>query len=755
MDNLNSEDAKVPQHEQTKMNIEEEDSSSKTRKHPERRRTAEVSQQSSAASSMFTHHDLEIIHRLEEEYDRAVEEREVHYAARYHSVRQSACFSVGFMIVFILLGTIFFLKQTDWGIQDSLLFSIYTITTVGWGHLDTPETPTFQLYVIMFIFVGVATLTIMVAQVYQWIALEAGRAQHSRDNHDRHFYRRHRKNRIRNNLPGVWNSGASADGANSSAARENNHASSQTHSADTSDVSSEPTGHDLVWEATVSYKALMLERLWTYLDRIRYFLRENEYGRSISVLIPFTFLILLGAMVIGPLEGWGPIESIYFACVSLTTVGYGDYYPTQTASVWFTILWLPFSVGFMSLFLANVAAFYIRLSDQNISRIERHLRKRVVRAKQKAAQEREAARQRAMRGQQLSDTSSVGNRNPDNSSSPNGSAMSQGDNDDALNGSLSPGQRLSHTVNRRIRGFATLPESDEEEPAIAADGGRISQQHLFGTPEDDPSLRKGPNRREQILLNSQQRIPSTMRIRKTRPNENGKTGSDTDVEADRQSPTSGMTTMKAIVDRVKENLRQPRGKSVHRHTESDHATAAAMSYLNLRSNDTMHQHSRTVRKPSLGLRALVQERFAEIIAIDIAGYQSQIEIHDQTLTMTIDILQQVCDKWKIPRRARRAFRSVAFESLCFVGEHGLITRGADALMELTPLEFHRLFAPLLAALGDAETMEHWLDDTEVLAEVDLKGNGCVQVELDSREVLTVLGDSSGKRGNDSSDDELL
>ena len=51
--------------------------------------------------------------------------------------------------------------------------------------------------------------------------------------------------------------------------------------------------------------------------------------------------------------------------------------------------------------------------------------------------------------------------------------------------------------------------------------------------------------------------------------------------------------------------------------------------------------------------------------------------------------------------------------------HGLITRGADALYDLSPFEFSGLFSPLLAALGDAETMEGWLASTQILAEVDL------------------------------------
>jgi hypothetical protein len=129
------------------------------------------------------------------------------------------------------------------------------------------------------------------------------------------------------------------------------------------------------------------------------------------------------------------------------------------------------------------------------------------------------------------------------------------------------------------------------------------------------------------------------------------------------------------------------------------------------------------RKPSFALRVLVQERLAEIIAVEIAGYQTQVDIKDNTMSVTIDRLTVALDKWFIPRRARKSFRAVAFEALYFVGERGLITRGADSLYDLTPFEFHSLFAPILAAMGDADTMEGWLDTTNVLAEVDLKKDG--------------------------------
>jgi hypothetical protein len=113
--------------------------------------------------SKLSTEDIEICQRLDDEYERALEEREIGYNARYASVRQSAFLSVFFMCTYLCLGTLFFMRQAAWTIPDSLLFSIYTITTVGYGTLGgaMPTTPGFQSYTIFYILVGIAALTIM------------------------------------------------------------------------------------------------------------------------------------------------------------------------------------------------------------------------------------------------------------------------------------------------------------------------------------------------------------------------------------------------------------------------------------------------------------------------------------------------------------------------------------------------------------------------------------------------------------------
>lgn len=203
-----------------------------------------------------------------------------------------------------------------------------------------------------------------------------------------------------------------------------------------------------------------------------------------------------------------------------------------------------------------------------------------------------------------------------------------------------------------------------------------------------------------------------------------------------------MTTMRAVLRAVKFNVKDELseksgggsggcdgGDSVSKVFLGD--DRPEKQFMSIQSVGTMrdgplapiHRGKSFKTKPSFALRVLVQERMAEIIATDIAGFQSHVEIKENTLSVTIDTLKSTADKWLIPRRARKAFRAVAFHALSFVGEHGLITRGADALYDLTPLEFHELFGPLLAAMGDADTMAGWLASTKILADVDLRRDG--------------------------------
>jgi hypothetical protein len=721
-----------------------------------------------ASTVLLSEADIEICQRLDQEYELALEERDVAYMARYQSVRQSALLSVVFMGLFLTLANVFFLQQTDWNVTDSVFFSVYTITTVGYGHLQAPETPAFQIYTIFFLLTGISLLTIMVAQVYQCLALEASRAQHSRDS--RLFADTLMRPSHHGPPPPAGPSSLSAPavtappessssqpadqdatvqsqlsaetppahlgvGEASAESRREPSAAPVGAAAAASSRSLSGSGHPLASSPPAAMEFVYpdshwVDWVWYVFDKSRHFFYETEFGRSISVLFPFLGLILIGATVIGSIEGWTVVESLYFAVVSLTTTGFGNYFPTRTASVVFCILWLPFSVGFMSLFLANVAAFYIRLSDRNIERMERRLRRQVARAKAEAERELDDARRRALRGQELRHVVEA----------PTGD-----DNDDGGGGGGNLESSRAARANKR-RGFDTVPTDDthdgdddeesssnREESTYELDAERGTGGHNSLAPSHRPARNNGSralfgsrnsprNRREVIIRNcrkawrfSRGYRPQRHRSRAGNSSSASSAGSVSSDDSLTRPQHATMATMRDVLRTVRRQMAEGGGFR---------GAGPESEFLSIRSSRMVRNRLETdsgpLLKPSFALRSLVQERLSEIIALEVAGYSSSIEIHDNTLTVTIDSLRQTADKWLIPRRARKAFRAVCFEALFFVGEHGLIVRGADALFDLTPIEFHGLFAPLLAAMGDAETMESWLASTQVLAEVDLK-----------------------------------
>jgi hypothetical protein len=132
-----------------------------------------------------------------------------------------------------------------------------------------------------------------VAQVYQCIALEASRAQHSRD--------RTEMERRGLDILNISRQGGSSHG-------------------DGTDNSTE----EIIQQEFQNMPGAV-DQAFRYYEKSRKFFRDTELGRSVSFLFPFAGLILIGAIIVGPIEGWTLLESIYFSVVSLTTVGFGDY----------------------------------------------------------------------------------------------------------------------------------------------------------------------------------------------------------------------------------------------------------------------------------------------------------------------------------------------------------------------------------------------------------------------------------------------
>ena len=73
-----------------------------------------------------------------------------------------------------------------------------------------------------------------------------------------------------------------------------------------------------------------------------------------ATLFLFVGLLVTGTIVYSILEGWSPLDSLYFSVVTLATVGYGDLHPVTDLGKAFTIVYILTGVGVLVVFASRV-----------------------------------------------------------------------------------------------------------------------------------------------------------------------------------------------------------------------------------------------------------------------------------------------------------------------------------------------------------------------------------------------------------------
>jgi voltage-gated potassium channel len=73
------------------------------------------------------------------------------------------------------------------------------------------------------------------------------------------------------------------------------------------------------------------------------------------ILASAATLLAVGTVVYSFLEGWSPLDSLYFSVVTLATVGYGDLHPTTDAAKVFTIGYILAGIGIVATFASEIA----------------------------------------------------------------------------------------------------------------------------------------------------------------------------------------------------------------------------------------------------------------------------------------------------------------------------------------------------------------------------------------------------------------
>jgi len=92
--------------------------------------------------------------------------------------------------------------------------------------------------------------------------------------------------------------------------------------------------------------------------------RVNTVRRQIFVLWCLLVVFLFGgAFVYSCLEPWTYLQSLYFCFVTLSTVGFGDFLPSSTASRAFSILYMIFGLGVCASIIALLTGLVAESHD--------------------------------------------------------------------------------------------------------------------------------------------------------------------------------------------------------------------------------------------------------------------------------------------------------------------------------------------------------------------------------------------------------
>ncbi|MEX1296099.1 MAG: potassium channel family protein [Candidatus Limnocylindrales bacterium] len=109
---------------------------------------------------------------------------------------------------------------------------------------------------------------------------------------------------------------------------------------------------------------------------LRTLLADESFRAALSILAA---LLLVATIFYTVVEGWSPLDSLYFAVIAAATVGFGDLAPTTDLGKAFTIVYVLIGVGLLVMLLSRIAAGMVERKLEETAGNEPRKRRRVRR----------------------------------------------------------------------------------------------------------------------------------------------------------------------------------------------------------------------------------------------------------------------------------------------------------------------------------------------------------------------------------------
>lgn len=109
-----------------------------------------------------------------------------------------------------------------------------------------------------------------------------------------------------------------------------------------------------------------------FLVTLRTLLADESFRAAFAILAALMFV---GTIFYTVVEGWSPLDSLYFAVIAAATVGFGDFAPTTDLGKAFTIVYVLIGVGLLVMILSRIAAGMVerRLEESANGKRQRRL----------------------------------------------------------------------------------------------------------------------------------------------------------------------------------------------------------------------------------------------------------------------------------------------------------------------------------------------------------------------------------------------